>query len=98
MKKLPEVYKNEINKIINNNKDKCLVTKEDRLIKKDKINEISLDDIFNGIGYSYNIPITIKTKNKEYNTSLIAKTNNNVITIDNDIIPINEIITLTKRT
>lgn len=98
MKKLPKVYKNEINKIINNNKDKCLVTTENKVIKKENINEISLDDIFNGIGYSYNIPLNIKTKTKEYNTSLVAKTNNNVITIDNDIIPINEIITLTKRT
>ena len=98
MKKLPKVYKNEINKIINNNKDKCLVTTENKVIKKENINEISLDEIFNGIGYSYNIPLNIKTKNKEYNTSLVAKTNNNVITIDNDIIPINEIITLTKRT
>ena len=50
MKKLPKVYKNEINKIINNNKDKCLVTTENKVIKKENINEITLDDIFNGLG------------------------------------------------
>lgn len=101
MKNLPKVYKNEINKKINNNKKVCRLKKELPLdtskdiseLQKNDI-EITLSQIFNGIGYSYNIPVTIKTSTKTYETSLITKTKNNVITLDNDIISIQDIINL----
>lgn len=54
--------------------------------------EDTLGTIFNGMGYAYNIPVTITTKYKTYNTSLITKTKNNVVTLDNDIIPLVDII------
>lgn len=91
MKKLPEIYKNEINKNISNNKKYCYLKNEQE--KEENINE-KLEKIFNGMGYSYNIPVTIKTTSKEYNTSLVSKTKNNLITLDNDIIKIDEIISL----
>lgn len=92
MKKLPKIYKNEINKNIKNNKEYCYLdslTKEDEASIREKI-----DSIFNGMGYSYNIPVTVKTKDREYKTSLVAKTKNNLITLDNDTIKISDIITL----
>jgi len=96
MKKLPEIYKNQINKKINNNKNYCYL-KEDRhennAIKNTTIEE-KLTFIFNGMGYSYNIPVTITTKDKVYKTSLVTKTKNNLITLDNDVIKINDIISL----
>lgn len=91
MKKLPKLYKNEINKNISNNKKYCYL--ENESIKEENIND-KLENIFNGIGYSYNIPVSIKTKTKEYNTSLVSKTKNNIITLDNDVIKIDEIISL----
>lgn len=95
MKKLPEIYKNNINKKINNNKKMCILKNVNEEIKEKTVNiEEILSKIFNGIGYSYNIPILIETKNKKYETSLITKTKNNVVTIDNDIIPINEIVNI----
>lgn len=95
MKKLPEIYKNNINKNINNNKKMCILKNVNEEIKEKTVNiEEILSKIFNGIGYSYNIPILIETKNKKYETSLITKTKNNVVTIDNDIIPINEIVNI----
>ncbi len=100
MKKLPKIYQNEINKSIKNNKTVYRFKNEDsahRTIQEtnNTITE-TLAEIFNGIGYSYNIPVNIKTKDKTYETTLVAKTSNNVVTIDNEIIPIKDIISLQK--
>lgn len=93
MKKLPKIYQNEITKKINNNKTVCYL-KEEPLDHYTGIPTIleKIDQVFSGYGYSYNIPVTIKTTTNTYNTSLIAKTEKNIITLDNDIIPISEII------
>ncbi len=97
MKKLPKIYKNEITKKINNNKEVCYLKNRqtsDVTPHQKKDIELTLDEIFSGIGYSYNIPVTIKTSTKTYDTSLITKTKNNVVTLDNDIISIEDIISL----
>ena len=91
MKKLPSIYKNEINKKIKNNREVTYI-KED----KQNINEI-IDSIFNGIGYSYNIPLIITTKDKIYETSLISRNKQNINTLDNHSIPISEIITIERK-
>lgn len=97
MKKLPKIYQNNINKKIKNNKEVCYlkeeVVKQQPVIQSNDVEE-QLSRIFNGIGHSYNIPIIIKTSDKVYETSLIAKTSNNVITLDNDLIPIKDIINI----
>ena len=67
MKKLPDIYKNNINKVINNNKKVCYLTKEEPISILNKINSL-----FKGYGYSYNIPVTIKTPNNIYPIFLIA--------------------------
>ncbi len=95
MRKLPKIYQNNFNKKIMNNKEVCYLKNEDSRKEKQDIQEI-LIEIFSGIGYSYNIPVLIKTSNKIYETSLIAKTKNNVVTLDNEIIPINQIISIKK--
>ena len=59
--------------------------------------EEELDNIFHGLGYSYNIPVELVTTKKTYHTSLVTKTKENVVTIDNIIIPISEIISITKK-
>lgn len=96
MKKLPNIYKNEINKNIKNNKTVCHLSESREPIQKDNIQEI-LNKIFNGLGYSYNIPVIIETINKNYQTSLIARTNNNIITLDNEVIPIADIKKITIK-
>lgn len=95
MRKLPKIYQNNFNKKIMNNREVCYLKNEDNIKEKQDIQEI-LIEIFSGIGYSYNIPVLIKTSNKVYETSLIAKTRNNVVTLDNEIIPINKIISIEK--
>lgn len=91
MKKLPSIYKNEINKKIKNNREVTYIKEE-----KQNIHEI-IDSIFNGLGYSYNIPLIITTKNKVYETSLISRSKTNINTLDNDSIPINEIISIERK-
>ncbi len=94
MKKLPRVYQNIIDKKITNNKEVCYLKNEEER-KDDSVLEgnieATLDQIFSGMGYSYNIPIIISTDKKIYHTSLIAKTNQHVVTLDNDIIMIKDI-------
>ena len=91
MKKLPSIYKNEINKKIKNNREVTYIKEE-----KQNINEI-IDSIFNGVGYSYNIPLIITTKDKIYETSLISRNKKNINTLDNQSIPISEIITIERK-
>lgn len=99
MKKLPEIYQNSLDKKIKNNKVVSYVKKENVSFVKcsrDDIYKI-LDDIFSGIGYSYNIPVIIKTSNKVYDTSLVVRTVNNVVTLDNEVISINDIVDIKRK-
>lgn len=95
MKKLPEIYKNNITKAIKNNKEICHLKNIEEKSSNLEIKDI-LDDVFNGIGYSYNIPLIINTYNKTYQTSLVAKTKENIVTLDNEIIAIKDIISIKK--
>lgn len=97
MKKLPELYKNLNSKPIDNNK-KVYYAKEsdDRTFQTTTITE-ELDSIFQSLGYSYNIPVEIKTKTDVYHTSLVTKTKENVLTIDNQIIPIKDIVQIIRK-
>lgn len=102
MKKLPKITQNEIKKQINNNKIACKCEVKEKLEKniipdnQDNITKI-LNKIFSGLGYSYNIPVNIITKDKEYNTSLITKTKDKIITLDNEIINIADIISIKEN-
>ena len=98
MKKLPKIYQNEITKSIKNNKTVFRFKNEETnsSLEEDKTITDTIEEIFNGIGYSYNIPVTIRTNEKTYKTTLVSKTKNNIVTIDNEVIPIKEIITLEK--
>jgi len=91
MKKLPKIYQNDFHKKINNNKTVCYLENKDNLETENKNIEETLSKIFNGMGYAFNIPVIIKTNDNTYTTSLVAKTRQNVITLDNDIIPIDNI-------
>ena len=94
MKKLPELYKNLNTKLIDNNK-KVYYMKEDRSVNTTSV-ENELNSIFNSLGYSYNIPVELVTKTSTYHTSLVAKTKENVLTIDNQTIPIRDIVRITR--
>jgi len=96
-KKLPGVFQNKINKKINNNesvfygrKSEIEMDRKDRVIGKNINQKIS--DIFNSIKYVYKIDVLITTKDGKEVKTLIGKNYNSLITIDNEIIPISNII------
>lgn len=102
IKKLPKIYQNTINKKINNNKTTCYLknnSNNDRnYTTMDNISVNSfIDDIFNTTGYVFNIPIIIKTNNNIYNTSLIAKRNGYILTLDNNKIKIDDIVSIQRK-
>lgn len=93
MKKLPKIFQNEITKRIKNNQTKfSLENKESPPNVEEFIN-----NLFKGKRHIYNIKLIIKTKRKTYTTSIISKNKKSIITIENEIIPIKEIIDI-KRT
>lgn len=87
MKKLPNIYKNTIDKKISNNKEVChLKNSDSNKSILEKIDYIFMDD-----HYSYNILVNIVTSNRIYDTYLVSRTDDYVVTLDNDIININDI-------
>lgn len=100
--KLPKVFANKIEKKIKNNDEvytskkeqpqefkekntKTLIQSEDKTINQ-KINEI-----INSKNYIYRIPVIIKLKDKDIKTSIIGKNSKSIITIDNELIKIEDI-------
>lgn len=105
IKKLPKIYQNDINKKINNNKttyrlkNSNIEENSDRSLKEMtniEVNEV-IDNIFNTTGYAFNIKVIIKTNSKTYNTSLIAKRNGYILTLDQDKIKIDDIISIKRK-
>lgn len=92
MKKLPKLYRNNISKPIKNNKEICYLNREVKEEKRtvETVEEV-LSKVFNGMGYSYNIPVIITTKNKTYYTSIVTKTKQAILTLENEIIPLKDI-------
>ena len=94
-----KIYVKEINGKIGNNQSFCDVNGNNEIvdIKEDKeeISNLSIKEkinkLFNRNGYIFNVDVKIITTNKEYNTKIAGKVNNHLITLDNDIINIDDI-------
>ncbi len=97
MNKLPRIFKCSNDKVFKNNKSMCFVSEDNFVYDNEKgVTEV-LDEIFSGFGYSYNIPVVIKTTSKVYDTFLFIRTKNSVVTTKNEVIPINDIISIHKK-
>lgn len=96
MKKLPELYKNLDSKPKDNNKKVYYMENKQKETRVSSVEE-QLESIFHTLGYSYNIPVEIKTKDNTYHTSLVTRTKENVLTIDNQIIAIKDIIQIMRK-
>ncbi len=93
-KNLPKVYVQKQSKIINNNK-KFYYTNginntyyDDYIVKMNVIKKLNI--IFNKYAYKYNL--LIKTKDGESNEIIILKTKDYLLTIENKVIMINNIL------
>lgn len=94
MKKLPNLYTNTFDKKIDNSQEFITIPNEiienDRELTKYEINK-KIDTLFKSKNYIYKIKAEIKLKDKTITETLIGKTNNKLITINNNLININEI-------
>lgn len=95
-KELPRVFANKINKKIDNNKEYSLSKNEEKIVNKEEYKGISIgkninqkiNDIFSSYKYVYKADVIITTDNGEITKKIIGKNNNNLITIDNELISI----------
>lgn len=94
IKKLPKIYQNSIDKKINNNRELYYsgYSDNERVVNKDI--GLLIDGLFNNEKKVYNIPVIIDTSNKSYDTYLVARTKDYILTINRDKIPIDEIISI----
>lgn len=97
-KKLPSVYAGNINKNFNNNDryyySNTKNTLENKVSKPSKDVNIykKINDIFNSSSYVYKADVDIAYRNGRTTKRVIGRDTNNLITIDNELIPISEII------
>jgi len=90
MSKLPKLYKNPSSNPIDHNRKIYHIKEEVK--EKDEV----LNEIFNGFSHPYTKKVLIKTTNKTYETYLVSKTSQNLLTLDNEIIPLKDILYIEK--
>lgn len=91
MKKLPSLYTNSFDKKIDNSLDYIIVGKENVVNKTKDINK-SIDNIFKSSNYIYKIKVSITLKDQVIEEYIIGRNRNSIITINNDIINIRDIL------
>ena len=106
-KRLPEVFHNDIIKKLNNNEDVFysakdnIEIKEDKTVKKDitikKSIRQKINEIFASSNYIYKANVIMKTKDGIINKRIIGRNSKFLITMDNDKIPIDNIIDIEKE-
>lgn len=103
MEKKPSVFANKINKKLENNERVYFSDKEKKEleVKNETMNskpiQQQIKEIFNSHTYIYKADVEIKTKDGIFNKRLIGKNNTHIITIDNELIPIDEIIEIRNK-
>lgn len=104
-KKLPNVFANKIDKNLNNNKTVFVSSNERNVEPVDnKNNDVvnknvykknisqKINDIFNSSRYVYKASVKIVTDKNTVVKNIIGRNGANLITIDNELIPIDEIL------
>lgn len=90
IKDLPHVFKKDIG-IKNNNKNISYV-RNNTLKQESKIDILSkIDSLFKSTRYIFNIGVIIKTKDRVYDTKIMSRNNNSLLTVDDEVIPIKDI-------
>ena len=93
MKKLPDLYTNTFDKKIDNSQEYVTIPNNEVVtnLSTYEINE-KINNIFKSKKYIYKIKVEIQLKNETLIETIIGKTNKNLITIDNKLININDIL------
>lgn len=85
-KELPNLYKGKVNKDISKN---VYYSKENIYDRKEV--STTIENLFSSYSYVFNINVLIKTKDNEYKTKIAGKMGDNIITVDNKVIPVSDI-------
>lgn len=103
-KKLPGIFANKLDKNASNNKNvyysadkkEQLEVSEDRSIKNNIDSNLNINQkinkIFASTKYVYKADVRINTKNEQLDCRIIGKNATHLITMDNKLIPISDII------
>lgn len=94
-KDLPELYKGTISHEVNNS----IYYSSGETKERSGGKSVTINELFSNYSYIFKLDVIIKTLVKEYHTKIAGKIGDNIITLDNDVIPVNEIkevIILTK--
>lgn len=88
---LPKVYANPINKVLNNNKDVYYSKEEETRSVKTVDVQRKINEIFASLHHVYKSNVHIKTINDEFNTVIVGRTGNSLLTLNGEKININTI-------
>jgi hypothetical protein len=98
LSELPRMYHNKIDNDLNNNERVFSTLDSNNIHTNSFINnknnltvEQKIVNIFNSPNYIYKIDVVIVTDNNKVIKRIIGKNKNNLITMDNEYIPINTI-------
>ena len=94
MKDLPKVFHNKIDKKFDNNRNVYYSNntyEEDRSIDTRSVLQ-KINDIFSSPNYVYKANVEITLKDKKITKRIIGRNKNYIITMDNDLIPITDIV------
>lgn len=104
-KEIPKVFHNTINKKINNNKDVYYSANKNEIenntpkitnnhLKNTKSIKQKINQIFSSPNYVYKANVLITTKNETLKKNIIGRNNKYLITMDNETIPIEDILNI----
>ena len=92
MKDLPKVFQNKIDKKINNNESIYYSNNKKEEVIDSKTVLQKINEIFSSPNYIYKANVEITLKDKKVTKRIIGRNKNYIITMDNNLIPINDII------
>ena len=95
MNKLPNVFASPINKKLNNYKD---LYRSDRAVKSCNPKDINkkINEIFGSLNHVYKSRVRITMDDGIHEEEIVGKTNINLLTIDNKLIKITDILDIEK--
>ena len=94
MKELPKVFHNRIDKKFDNNRNVYYSNNtydEERSVDTRTVLQ-KINDIFSSPNYVYKANVEITLKDKKVTKRIIGRNKNYIITMDNDLIPITDIL------
>jgi len=105
-KKLPEIFKSQSDRLVNNNK--CVFysryesvgnvseefTEETNVVEKSENFSSTVDNFFKNNQFIFNVPVEIVTKDKSFDTKIISKVGDHLLTIGGEVISLVDLVSV----